>query len=181
MKYKIPGLRIYGKILVDKVDGRPICTVRLDQILPKRDEPLPAGSDRLWLRFGFAFRGTENPLLPSFVKNDTGEEEHRLRFLEWVYNDGDRYPRSEIFGYELDHKGNWVDMQCFIRELELSHRFYTWVVDDLKGGPGDGLRVDRLGIVQDGITEPMRVKRPADWLLPLKRSQATCWALPFKG
>ena len=177
-KYKIPGLRIHGKILEEQIDGKPLRTVRLDAILPKKDAPLPAGSDKLWLRFGFAFRGTEKPLIPSFVKDDTGNEEHRLRFLEWVYNDGDHYPRSEIFGYELDHNKNWVPMQCFIRELELSLRFFTWVVDDLKVGPGDGLRVHRFGVVKDGITEPQRIKRPDSWLLPLKRSQATCWALP---
>ena len=178
LKYKIPGLRIHGKILEDQIDDKLVRTVRLDAILPKKGASVPAGSDLLWFRFGFAFRGTEKPLIPSFVKDDTGNEEHRLRFLEWVYNDGDHYPRSEIFGYELDHHKNWVPTQCFIRELELSLRFFTWVVDDLKAGPRDGLRVHRLGILQEGITEPQKIKRPDSWLLPLKRSQATCWALP---
>lgn len=180
MSYKIPGLRIYGKISVEKVDGRPVRTVRIDQVLPKKDERIPADSQRLWLRFGFAFRGNERPVIPSFVIDDNGNEEHRLRFLEWVYNEGDRYPRSEVFGYELNEDGSdWIATQCFIRELELSLRFYTWVVDDLKAGAGDGLRVDRFGIATDGLTKPQRIKRPEEWLLPLKRAQATCWALPI--
>ncbi|MFK7802950.1 MAG: hypothetical protein AB8G95_15065 [Anaerolineae bacterium] len=179
MSYKIPGLRIYGKILVEEVDGLPVRTVRIDQVLPKKDEPIPADSQRLWLRFGFAFRGTEKPVIPSFVIDDNGKEEHRMRFVEWVYNEGDRYPRSEVFGYEQTQDGtDWVEMQCFIRELELSLRFYTWVVDTLKAGPGDGLRVDRFGVAIEGIMEPQKMKRPQDWLLPLKRSQATCWAIP---
>ena len=178
MSYKIPSLRIFGKILVEEQEGKAIRTVRLDEILPKRDAPLPAGSERLWLRFGFAFLGTEKPLIPSFVIDDVGNEEHRLRFLEWVYIDGDRFPRSEVFGYVQDFNGNWIKTQAFIRELELTHRFYTWVVDDPQAGAEAGLWVDRFGIVQAGITEPQRIKRPEDWLLPLKRSLATCWALP---
>lgn len=178
MKYKIPGLRIHGRILESETDGVVTRTVRLDQVLPKKADPIPAGSQQLWLRFGFALRGSEKPVIPSFVIDDDGKEEHRLRFLEWVYNEGDRYPRSEVFGYELDHNNLWIDMQCFIRELELSLRFYTWVVEDPKAGPGDGLRVDRLGVVVAGVAKPQPMKRPEDWLLPLKWSQASCWALP---
>ncbi|MFT5195503.1 MAG: hypothetical protein ACI85U_002523 [Candidatus Promineifilaceae bacterium] len=178
MTLKIPALRIHGKILEELVDDLIVRTVRIDQVLPKKTALIPAGSQLLWLRFGFAIRGTEKPVIPSFVIDDDGNEEHRLRFLEWVYNEGDRYPRSEVFGYEQDHNENWIEMQCFIRELELSLRFFTWVVDKLNAGPGDGLRVDKLGVVVDGMAEPQRMKRPEDWLLPLKRSQATCWALP---
>ena len=177
MTLKIPALRIFGKIFEEKVDGKLTRTVRLDQILPSRDAALPADSDRLWLRFGFVFRGTEKPMLPSFVIDDRGNENHRLRLMEWVYEKGDLYPRGEIFGYEVKGAGNWVETQIFVREIELQLRYFTWVVDDLKAPPA-GLTVHRFGLADPTAEKAERIARPEDWLLPLKRSQATCWRLP---
>lgn len=177
MNLKIPALRIFGEVLEEEVDGRVVRTVRIDQVLPPRDQTIPRESRLLWLRFGFAFLGTEKPLIPSFVIDDRGNEIHRLRLMEWVYEKGDIYPRAEIFGYELNRANEWVETQAFLREIELSLRFFTWVVDDLKAAPA-GLFVHRLAIFDASVSAPTRSQRPDDWLLPLKRSQATFWRLP---
>lgn len=177
MSLKIPALRINGTIFEDELSGKVVRTVRIDEVLPKRDQPAPAGSERLYLRFGFVFMGTEKPLIPSFLKDDHGNENHRLRLMEWVYQQGDMYPRSEIFGYELNDSREWVETQVFVRELELSIRFFTWVVEDLKAPPA-GLRVHRFAVSDQNVTEPIKIRKPESWVLPLQRAQATCWAIP---
>ena len=177
MNLKIPALRIDGKVLKDEVNGKHINVVRIDEVLPKRDVLPPAGSDRLFLRFGFVFMGTEKPLIPSFLKDDHGNENHRLRLMEWVYQQGDMYPRSEVFGYEVNEAREWVETQVFVRELELSIRFFTWVVEDLKAPPA-GLPVHRFAIFDRNVTEPTKIRKPEDWVLPLQRSRAACWAIP---
>ncbi len=180
MTLKIPALRIHGKIIEAEENERVVRTVRIDSVLPARDSQIPDGSDLLWLRFGFVFLGTEKPLIPSFVMDDRGNEFKTLRLMEWVYEKGDIYPRGEVFGYELNYAKEWIETQCFVREIELSLRFFTWVVDDLKAPPA-GLSVHRLAVFNDGVSEPTRSKeRPADWLLPLQRSRATFWHLPVE-
>ncbi|MEM9776817.1 MAG: hypothetical protein AAF902_19710 [Chloroflexota bacterium] len=177
MSLKIPALRIDGKILTDEVNGRQINVVRVDEVLPKRENTPPAGSDRLYLRFGFVFMGTEKPMIPSFVVDDRGNENHRLRLMEWVYQQGDMYPRSEIFGYELNENKEWVETQIFIRELELSIRFFTWVVDDLKAPPA-GQIVHRFHVIDEKVSEPTKIRKPESWVLPLQRSRPACYAVP---
>ena len=177
MSLKIPALRIWGKRLETETDGRIVRTIRIDQVIPPRHQPIPPDSELLWLRFGFVFLGTEKPLIPSFVIDDRGNEIHRLRLMEWVYEKGDIYPRAEIFGYELNHAKEWIETQVFLREIELSLRFYTWVIDDLAAPPA-GKMVHRLAVFDDGVSVPTKAPRPDDWLLPLKRSQASFWKLP---
>ncbi len=177
MKLKIPALRIWGKVLEEEIDGRTNRTVRVDHVLPGRDQAIPPGSDLLWLRFGFVFLGTEKPLIPSFAMDDRGNEFRTLRLMEWVYEKGDIYPRGEIFGYELDRNKEWIETQVFVREIELSLPFFTWVIDDLKAPPA-GLTVHKLASFGDGVSAPQKSTRPDDWLLPLKRSRASFWLLP---
>ncbi|MEM8861279.1 MAG: hypothetical protein AAGD96_23375 [Chloroflexota bacterium] len=177
MSLKIPALRIDGKILKEESAGKQINALRIDQVLPPKGQLPPAGSDRLYLRFGFVFRGTEKPLIPSFLIDDHGNENHRLRLMEWVYQQGDIYPRSEIFGYEVNEAREWIETQIFVRELELSLRFYCWVVDDLKAPPS-GLTVHRFAVIDEKIDEPKKIPKPDDWVLPLRRSRPACWAYP---
>ena len=82
MTLKIPALRIWGKILEEEIDGRITRTVRVDNVLPGREEAIPPESDLLWLRFGFVFLGTEKPLIPSSAMDDRGNEFRTLRLME---------------------------------------------------------------------------------------------------
>ena len=172
MTLKIPALRIWGKIIEEEVEERIVRTVRVDKVLPGREEAIPPESDLLWLRFGFVFLGTEKPLIPSFVMDDRGNELKTLRLMEWVYEKGDLYPRAEIFGYELNRADEWIETQVFLREIELSMRFYTWVIDDLKAPPA-GLSVHKLATFDDGQSAQAAEKRPSEWVLPLQRSRAS--------
>ena len=171
------ALRISGLLKPTILAEQSRTTVILDQIKPPRDTELPPPFETLYLYFAFVIRGTERPFLPTFAMDDWGNEVRKLSLYGWIYNDGDRFPRTELFGYEQDWSGNWGETQRFLREFELSARYPTYVTTSRDLPLEESLPVDLFGLIDEGCEREVRMKRPAEWPMPLKRTVAKGWQL----
>lgn len=171
------ALRISGLLKPTILADQNRTTVILDQIKPPRDTALEPPFSTLYLYFALVIRGTEHPFLPTFAMDDWGNEVRKLSLYRWIYNDGDRFPRTELFGYEQDWSGQWREAQRFLREFELSARYPTYVITNRDLPLEESVPVDLFGLIEDACEQEGRMKRPAEWPMPLTRTVAKCWQL----
>ena len=80
-------------------------------------------ADALYLRYALVVRGPENPIFPAFVMDDWGQERNTLDIYEWIAKEGQRFPRSDVFGLEMDGS----ETQYFLRALETFYKFPVFV------------------------------------------------------
>ncbi len=73
------------------------------------------GAQPVYVRYAYRLRGTEVPIFPGLLVDDWGQERRDLGLYQWVYEEGQRFPRTEIFGYEQDGS----ETQVFLRALEI--------------------------------------------------------------
>lgn len=73
------------------------------------------GVSSFYLRYAFVTHGKEELIFPAFVLDDWGKERTGLKVYQWVREEGNFFPRAELFGM------NWqgAKEQLFLRELEL--------------------------------------------------------------
>ncbi|MGH2538744.1 MAG: hypothetical protein ACRDHL_15250, partial [Candidatus Promineifilaceae bacterium] len=55
-------------------------------------------------------------ILPELVLDDWGREIKGLALYAWLREQGQRFPRAEVFGF--DSQGD--ALQCFVREIDLT-------------------------------------------------------------
>jgi hypothetical protein len=136
--------------------------------------PEPEAPDPLYLRFPFITRGPEDHIFPALVMDDWGNEIRSLRLYEWVRENGDRFPRGEIFGFEQDGR----DTQVFLREMEIHARLPCYAYTNDSDPVTEGLLLQAILLEDEGTTEPTRIKRPADLRLPLSAARVSWWHIP---
>lgn len=73
----------------------------------------------LHLLFPFITRGDEIHIFPASVLDDWGQEIKGMELYEWVRENGEQFPRAELFG--MDKNGRSI--QEFLRGLEIYFRF----------------------------------------------------------
>ena len=73
----------------------------------------------LHLLFPFITRGDEIHIFPASVMDDWGTEIKGMQLYEWIRENGEQFPRAELFG--MDENGR--STQEFLRGLELYFRF----------------------------------------------------------
>jgi hypothetical protein len=73
----------------------------------------------LHLLFPFITRGDEVHIFPVSVLDDWGTEIKGMKLYDWVRENGEQFPRAELFG--MDENGR--STQEFLRGLELYFRF----------------------------------------------------------
>ena len=73
----------------------------------------------LYLLFPFITRGDEVQIFPTSVLDDWGTEIKGVQLYEWIRENGEQFPRAELFG--MDENGRSI--QEFLRGLEIYFRF----------------------------------------------------------
>ncbi|MEM7802682.1 MAG: hypothetical protein AAF633_26055 [Chloroflexota bacterium] len=147
----------------------------LDKIKPEStDIPLPQ-FETYFMRFAFVIQGIERPFLPAFAMDDWGTEIRKLSIYQWLFQDGDQYPRTEIFGFEQEHNGSWIQTQRFLREFELGLKYPTFAVTNKSGFPKREDTIDGIGIIDHEIDQVIRVSALKSWPMPLKRTSVSVW------
>ncbi|MCL4868143.1 MAG: hypothetical protein KJ063_04175 [Anaerolineae bacterium] len=125
----------------------------------------------LFLRYAFVIQGPEDPIFPAFLLDDWGREIGKLALYQWVAENGNLFPRAEIFGYELDGR----ETQVFLRALELYARYPCYVYPD-KDAPVERGRLLRHILIPEAIAAtPAKTKRPDNPHLPLARARLSWW------
>ncbi len=103
------------KLITQHVYGRfQDNTLTLINVTPKEETAVS-----LHLLFPFITIGDEIHIFPISVLDDWGTEIKGMKLYEWVRENGEQFPRAELFGVD----GNGRSTQEFLRGLELNFRF----------------------------------------------------------
>lgn len=162
---KAVSLRIRGRLFGE----RGQTAVLLDEIAPAAET-----ADTLYLRFAFVTRGREEHLFPGFLLDDWGKEVRGLKLYRWVAEFGEQFPRAEVFGSER----NGLEVQFFLRELELYARLPCYAYVDRRQPLAEGVPVAAILLPEAGVAAPERRARPEGWERPLSAARVTWWRVP---
>ena len=139
-------------------------------------KPKPEATGLISLRFAFVARGPGggDHIFPSFILDDWGREIRSLKLYDWVRENGQRFPRAEIFGFERDGR----ETQCFLRELELYARLPCYAYRTADQPITGGLLLKGILLPNDSVQTPLRIDTPAGIERPLRAARVTWWQIP---
>ncbi|MCP4421129.1 MAG: hypothetical protein GY805_31340 [Chloroflexi bacterium] len=137
-------------------------------------KPKTESDASLWLRFAFVTVGVEQHLFPSFLIDDWGGEVRSRALYRWVQDNGNQFPRAEVFGFEQ----NGASVQYFVRELELYAKLPCYVYPSRQTPLADGLLLDAILLPEPTISQPEKTKRPSQLKRPLASARVTWWQVP---
>ncbi len=122
----------------------------------------------VWLTYALVTMGKEEHILPGLVLDDWGNEFKSLELYGWIRENGDRFPRAEVFGTDVEGE----DVQLFVRVLELHATYPTYV--DYEGSEGPE-RVHAFVLPGDPGQEPQRIAVPEQVDLPMRDARVIWW------
>jgi hypothetical protein len=171
--------KFMAKAVAQKVSGRLFWENEVKRngrtaLLLTNPKPDRDAADLLYLRFAFVIMGTEAPLFPSFLIDDWGGEVRGAAIYTWVKENGNQFPRAEIFGF--DGLGN--EVQRFVRELELFAKLPCTAYPDRDVPLTDGIPIYAILLPDEAISEPTKIKRPSGLKRPLSAARVTWWQVP---
>lgn len=136
---------------------------------------LAADGPELILRFALVRRGSEEHIFPAFVLDDWGTEIRKLKLYEWVRENGDLFPRAEIFGFDVDGS----EAQLFLREMELYAKLPCYAYPDAETPLAEGSRLAAIIWSDPTLESPAPDQRPSDLPFVLRRAALSWWAVPI--
>ena len=120
-----------------------------------------------FLRLALVIRGSERHVFPALALDDWGREKKGLALFQWLYEEGSRFPRAELFGFDA----HGAQTQIFLRDLELSFRLPCYVFDE-RGAPiPEGHRLQAIfipGEMHHG--QPHKIDPPSHLPWALRRA-----------
>jgi hypothetical protein len=143
-------------------------------LLLKNSEPDAVAPDSLYLCFAVVVQGPDDPILPTQVLDDWGSERRDIKVYEWLEDEGHRFPRSEVFGYDVDGS----EAQCFVRALELYVKMPCFVFATKKTPVVEGVRLQAILLPEPGLSRPEEIKRPSQFKRPLSKAKVSWWQVP---
>lgn len=159
------------KAIRHKVYGQHLITRDGQHALWLQDE---SSAPPVYLRYALVIRGPEKPLFPAFLLDDWGNEMNRLDLYAWLRENGELFPRSEIFG--LNEHGE--ETQHFARELELYFKYPCYLYPSRETPVVAGVRLTLVLLADETVAAPQPARPPADLPHPLRRAQLQWWRLP---
>jgi len=155
----IPGTRIDGKLLQSH-EGIAL-------ILDKSGYPYT-------LRFGLIVRDLETFILPEMLLDDWGHEIGYPALYEWISEHGDRFPRAEVFGSDLQGRS----VQYFLREIDLDARLPCYAYSSDRQSLVDGQLLNSILIPDTDVVEQTRIDPPREFARPLRNARVKWWKVP---
>lgn len=159
--------RIQGKLLQE--NGR--FALLLTNPKPDRD-----ADDLHYLGFALVTLGREEHIFPSFLLDDWGNEIKGVKLFRWIRENGNEFPRAEIFGYEKDGS----ETQVFARALELYVTLPCYVYNSRTALVTEGSLLSAILLPDASVTEAQRIKRPSSDAMkrPLRSARVQWWQVP---
>lgn len=159
-----------GKLFVENGRG----------VLWKSEDETPIGGvtpTLYYLRYALTVRGPEFLVFPAFVLDDNGTEIRKLRLYDWLRNEGDYFPRADLFGYLQE---NGKETQHFVRELEIHYKYPVFAYPSLETPLEDGIPLEAIVLASDDaqVTKASKIKRPVGTRAPLRRATIQWWQIP---
>ncbi len=164
------GQHVWGQLLWENAaaqDGR-LALILID---PKPEGEAAAS---LIVRFAFITLGKEEHLFPGFLIDDWGGEVRGTAVYRWVRDNGNQFPRAEIFGFERQG----ASVQYFVRELELYAKLPCYVFPDRHTPLAEGKLVSAILLPDATTTQPEKIKRPSELKRPLASARVSWWQVP---
>lgn len=127
---------------------------------------LQAGDDRLFLRFALVVRGSERRIFPALLLDDWGRERKSLDLYRWIYEQGQRYPRAELFGF--DDQGRKT--QRFLRDLEIFFPYPSYLYPTSEAPVEEGVLLDTLFLPDPDQDVPKEIAVPQEAPWPLRHA-----------
>lgn len=159
--------RIFGRYFEDGVFW---AVGRLKKGEPEwfTERPTDAPEPTLYhVRYALTLRGSEQPILPVSMLDDWGNEINKLKLYQWLRDEGDLYPRSEVFGFDLTGK----ETQNFVREIELNDKYPMYIFTDVDQPIEDAQRINTVVIITDAVADRAAIKPPKTVPQPLRRAR----------
>lgn len=121
---------------------RPL-TQRLDGALFEEEDGttglrLAQGAGPVYVRYGLVVLGTDRVVFPALALDDWGNERKTLALYRWIYEEGQRFPRAEVFGVTAEGR----ETQIFLRELEIFMQYPCFAYESARAPVEEGRRVD---------------------------------------
>ncbi len=156
--------RVQGKLLEE--NGR--FAFLLTNSKPARD-----AENLLYLGYALVTLGREEHIFPSFLLDDWGNEIRGVKLFRWIRDNGNEFPRAEIFGYEKDGS----ETQVFARALELYATLPCYAYPSRTAPVTEGHLLKAILLPDASVTVPERIKRPSSDLLerPLRSARVQWW------
>lgn len=150
---------------------RPL-TQRIDGALYEREDGttellLAEGAGRIYVRYGLVKLGTDQVVFPALALDDWGNERKTLDLYRWIYEEGQRFPRAEVFGFTVDGR----ETQIFLRDLEIFMKYPCYAYESRKAPVKEGRRVEAVLVPGEGGAErPGEAGVPAGVAWPLRHA-----------
>lgn len=152
---------------------RPL-TERLNGAIYKQEDGtakllLGEAAGRVYVRYGLVVLGTERVVIPALALDDWGNERATLDVYRWIYEEGQRFPRAEVFGYTADGR----ETQIFLRDLEIFMKYRCFAYESRKAPVEEGMQVDVI-LLPDEEWSGKAGEVPAEIGWPLRHA-AVAW------
>ncbi len=124
------------------------------------------------VRYALVTRGKAVHIFPALLLDDWGKEHNTPALYQWIYEQGQHFPRAEVFGFDVTGE----ETQIFLRALEIHDRLPLYVFPAPESTLSTGLQVKHV-FVSDAKQEgrPTSVGAPADLAGPLQRADVRWW------
>ncbi len=161
-------LHIHGRLMADPDKNDKQVLLLLDAA------PQVETAVSLYLRFPFITLGPEEHIFPSYVLDDWAKEIHGTAVYDWMVDNGDHFPRAEVFGFEQDGS----ETQCFVRGLEHYVKLPCYVYTSRQAAVNAGVLVSKILVVDTAVSQPERIQRPLLLERPLASARVQWWRVP---
>lgn len=157
--------KVQGEVWSD--NGR--FALRLQNDKPETDDGVVV------LRHALVTLGPEQHIFPTFLLDDWGNEVRGSKLYDWVRENGNAFPRAEIFG----HTAAGQEVQLFVRELEIYVKLPCYAFADAATPLSDGVMLQAILLPDAAMAMPVRQKRPfVDLKRPLASARVQWWQIP---
>ncbi|MBP9503232.1 MAG: hypothetical protein KBF17_13815 [Candidatus Promineofilum sp.] len=158
IKKSVPGV-----LLVDD----DLAVLRLDKT---------GSENRVYLSFAFITHGPGYRILPSVLLDDWGNEVSYSDLYDWIRDNGLRFPRAELFGF--DPAG--LQTQYFLRDLELFAEYPLYAFAEKDSTPDSAVLVRAIFLPGEAVDAPQRVATPDDIEFPLSKTDVEWWRVNLR-
>ena len=162
------------KLIQQHVEGQLFMADGRHVLLLTNAAPETQTDASLYLCFALVVHGPEDPILPTVIKDDWGIERRELSVYTWLEEEGHRFPRSEVFGFDPDG----TETQCFLRALELVARLPCYAYTGKQTAVADGKLLTAVLLPDETATTPQKMKRPSHLSPPLANAAVSWWLVP---
>lgn len=140
----------------------------LGLLLEATPQPSQAATSHLaYLRYALVVRGSERHVFPGLVLDDWGRERATLSIYRWIFDEGQRFPRAELFGW----RSTGEQTQIFLRDLEIFFKYPCYAFTSADDPVKDGSRLDVVFVPDaDHKGAPDDVKTPQNVPWPLRHA-----------